>query len=484
MKKKLDQKIKFHHLKFFNLCVIIFLSNITFAQKNLNIDGVTYHIESKSSEYAIVTSIYEQEEVNIMPEVSFEYNRQTYTYPVVEIGNYACQNKYIKKLAIPSSIKKIGIEAFKNAEIYELYIEDLISWCNINFEYNFNSGNSITEDFKSYASPFCVKTRLFVSGNEVTDLVIPEEITEIPPFCFNNFNCNSVDTGFGVKRIGEKSFEKSGVTNLYLRENVTEIAPRAFQGCKFLKFINSDGNGFLLGVHAFYDCDFIRSITVPSLEAWLNISYNYRALSSYPYLDVPFGKNYDIVINNEKLENVIVPEGYEKLNDFCFAGSSIKSLTCNEGLRDTGLFTLNECQYLERVSFPSSLEKFGCEFDGCNQLKTLELNSSTPPELSVCSYTNNSVFNFSEHYIYIDLSKIYYSCELLVPYDYYNDYKMENPWKNFYRIRCITNSGIKPSINDSEEIVIYTLQGTKVKDLTNIPNGIYIINGKKTIITH
>ena len=99
---------------------------------------------------------------------------------VKTIGSYAfilCQN--MKSVNIPASIDTVGQGAFGGCKSLEaVYIEDMASWCNISFD-----GGA--------ANPLIYAGNLYLNGELVTVLRIPEGITKIDMITF--LGCNNIE---------------------------------------------------------------------------------------------------------------------------------------------------------------------------------------------------------------------------------------------------------------------------------------------------
>lgn len=125
---------------------------------------------------------------------------------VTSIGDnafYGCSN--ISTITIPSSIESIGCDAFKNcSNLTIVNISNLAHWCN-NISFIGESSNPLT-----YAH------HLFLNGEEIKDLVIPENVTCISSWAFSG--CSSL-------------------TSLTLHDNMVNIGSGAFCNCPRLKHI-------------------------------------------------------------------------------------------------------------------------------------------------------------------------------------------------------------------------------------------------------
>lgn len=116
---------------------------------------------------------------------------------VTSIGKYAfehCQS--ITKVTIPSSVTEIGYGAFYDCNgLTGVYITDLSAWCKISYD-----GGVLN-------NPLCYAHNLYLNGTLVTELIIPEDITEIKYSAF--YYCKSITSvtlPSGIERIGFEAF--------------------------------------------------------------------------------------------------------------------------------------------------------------------------------------------------------------------------------------------------------------------------------------
>ncbi|MBP5787282.1 MAG: leucine-rich repeat domain-containing protein, partial [Kiritimatiellae bacterium] len=176
-------------------------------------------------------------------------------YPVTSIGYqafYNCTN--LTSVAIPSSVTNIGRYTFQNDNnLTAVYIDDLGAWCRISFG-----------DF--YSNPLYYAHRLFLNGQEVRDLVIPDGVTRIEDNAFSRmFYLSSLTIPESVRSIGGYAFVNGReLKSLVIPGSVTNIGTFAFEGCSSLTNAII-GNGVAsIGEMAFADCRQMRSVTVGS----------------------------------------------------------------------------------------------------------------------------------------------------------------------------------------------------------------------------
>ena len=104
-----------------------------------------------------------------------------------------------------------------------VHITDLAAWCNISF------GNV-------FSQPLTNAHRLYLNGQEITDLVISEGVTSIANYAFRG--CTGLTTATiskNVISIGSSAFSDcGGLTTVYIPNSVTSVGSFAFYKCTTL----------------------------------------------------------------------------------------------------------------------------------------------------------------------------------------------------------------------------------------------------------
>ena len=173
---------------------------------------------------------------------------------VTTIGDFAFATcPKLESISIPKSIAAVGYEAFRDCyNIKKVEIEDLGQWCNI--------------DFKSdQSNPLYYARHLYMNGQEVTEVVIPDTVTQIGATAFIHCeNLRSVTLPKALASIGESAFEECfGLSEVSLPKTLKAIRNNAFANCVNLSGVALPDSVTIIGLNAFAGCD-LSSISIPA----------------------------------------------------------------------------------------------------------------------------------------------------------------------------------------------------------------------------
>ena len=146
---------------------------------------------------------------------------------------FSAVEKYldVTDIVIPSSILRIGNGAFTDLDTLKcVYINDLAAWCTIEF------GNL-------FSNPLSYSDELYLDGELLCDLAIPDGVERISAYAFAYF---------------------AGISSLTVPDSVTYIGDCAFIGSKGLTLVTV-GSGLLsAGSHVFSGCTSITDFICTS----------------------------------------------------------------------------------------------------------------------------------------------------------------------------------------------------------------------------
>ena len=173
---------------------------------------------------------------------------------VTSIGNYAfygCSG--LTSVTIGNGVTSIGYYAFLGcSNITRIYYSgDITGWLNIEG----------LDDLMSYVSSGC---KLYIDDTKVEELVIPDEVTSIPDYAFQNLtDITSVTIPDSVTSIGEDAFYNcSSLQSVTIGNGVTSIGNNAFSGCSSLTSVTIPDSVTSIGQYAFSSCSGLTSVTI------------------------------------------------------------------------------------------------------------------------------------------------------------------------------------------------------------------------------
>lgn len=337
---------------------------------------------------------------------------------VKTIASYAFEGcTGLISVTIGTGVISIGDFAFSDCTgLTALYISDLKKWCEIDFPHDYG--------YTSTGNPLYYANKLYLNGQLVEDLVIPDGITEIKGTSFCNATClKSITIPSGVTSIGMGAFsgcEKA--TSVSIPNTVTTIETAAFEKCKSLPAVSIPSsvktiysyafsfctslndlqlsNGIeTMGSNAFGNCSTLVAVIIPESV----VSMHYQAFTSCtklatitwnaihcedfttnsPFLyctSMTIGNKVEVLPKNfcyksNKLTSVIIPNSVTEIRENAFRScSALYDVTIGKHVSVIGNSAFYQCSVLDTVIVPNSVMELGTyTFYGCKQLKHLVL---------------------------------------------------------------------------------------------------------------
>ena len=299
---------------------------------------------------------------------------------ITSIGDYTfydCDS--LTSIIIPESMNSIGEYAFYGCnslnKVVKVYADSLESWLNISF-------------LGYYATPLCDRGELYIADELVTDLALPEGITQINNYAF--MSCSSLSNitiPEGVNIIGEYAFSGcSSLSSITIPESVTSICDWVFAGCSSLNSITIPEGVTRIGNASFWGCSNLSDIILPNgLTSIGNSAFSWcSSLSSITIPENVTSIGNSAFYNCSSLRSITIPESVTSIGEEAFYGcSSLSNIILPNGLTSIGNSAFSWCR-LSSITIPEGVTSIGSSaFEYCSSLQKVMFLGNDMPTLGI-----------------------------------------------------------------------------------------------------
>lgn len=417
---------------------------------------------------------------------------------VSTIGHYAFVNCYhLMSVNIPSSVTTIGSDAFHNCNaLSKVTISDVSSWCKITFS-------------DTFSNPLYYSHHLFMNGQEIKQLVIPEGVTAINSYAFvNGTSFLELTLPNTLESIGNNAFEGcKRLSNVALGLSMASIGSRAFKDCTAIssvdcmattppimeamdcfdsncydwatlyvpgdkvdeykstiywnKFVNTFGTGIEVdGLYYLFDlekgeasvtykdetyCSYTDEVIIPETVNYGGAEYTITGIGKAAFAYC------------DELMSVTIPHTVTSIGDYAFMYcEGLTSITIPDSVKSIGDNSFDGCGALCAVEIPNSVISIGdMAFQGCTSLTDITIGSGvTNIGAKAFNYCNSlhSVTCMGSVPPLMDNSDCFtsygYEATLKVPQTSIEDYQSSNYWYKFAVIEGF--GGVEPGDVDGD----------------------------------
>lgn len=260
------------------------------------------------------------------------------------LGVYSSKNE-------PTHIRRVGDYLFFEGENEYCLIDYVGSETVLN----------LPESYQGHT--YKIAAYAFEGRNLVTDVTIPDGVTEIKEYAFNELSAlKTVALGNGVKRVRENAFRACyELTTVALGNSVTRIEDEAFYSCtKLASFTGGDS---------------LQNFYVSALKGTAFIRNEDNWEDDFLYL------GHCLIVDRNRMNLRTVKDGTLYISDEAFSirydngnGAGLKQMVLPEGLLGIGDRAFYTCSRLASINLPDSLLSIGEEaFSRCALLYELTL---------------------------------------------------------------------------------------------------------------
>lgn len=221
-----------------------------------------------------------------------------------------------------------------------------------------------------------------------------------------------------VTKIGDGAFYNcQNLKSITIPDSVTTIGG-AFTLCTKLTSINIPDSVTTIGEAAFNRCDILTSITIPNSVSTIerNAFAGCYGLTSITFPDGVTTIQGNTFLNCESLTSVTIPNSVTAIEWCAFEGcKSLTNITLPDSVTSIGERAFSGCESLASVTIGDSVTTIGNGvFEGCDKLESVYCKATTPPSLG------ESVFD-----------TFAYNLKIYVPNESVEAYKVASGWSEY-----------------------------------------------------
>ncbi|MBQ6165630.1 MAG: leucine-rich repeat protein [Clostridia bacterium] len=261
----------------------------------------------------------------------------------------------LTSITIPASVTTIVQDAFYDCDgLKSVNISDLAAWCSIEFTGEGESCNPL-----SYAH------YLYINGELVADLVIPDVVTTIGYMTFSGcVNITSITIPNCVNSIEYGAFLNcSNLADIIISDSVINISSGAFYGTALYNDPEKWENGVLyIGNHLIKaNSELVGTYTVKdgTVSITEDAFENHNGLFEITLPDSLRVIGYEAFYNCDGLTSVTIPSGVTRIGNYAFGYcDNLTSVTIPGSVTSIGDYAFYDCDNLTDIYFRGTEEQW------------------------------------------------------------------------------------------------------------------------------
>jgi hypothetical protein len=336
------------------ISILLFVNIALFASAyDFKVDGIAYRIISDGVSVSVTNEItnsqgssagYSNLSGALVIPSSVTYEGITYSVICIDSNAFeGCAG--LTSVSIPNSVTTIGIDAFKDCTgLTKVNISDLTAWCNFVF-------------YTQSSNPLLYAHNLYINDVQVTNLSIPNSITNIKDYAFTCCtSLTSVSIPNSVTSIGNCAFNGcSDLTDVNIPNSVTNIGHGAF-AVSGLTSVSIPDSVTLVGYQAFSSCNSLASVSWNAKNCDIDSRHGLTPFwNSSNILLFEFGENVEkipdcLCLELTGLQTIVISNSVTSIGNEAFYGcTSLNTAIIGESVTSIGNYAFKGCSLLENL---------------------------------------------------------------------------------------------------------------------------------------
>ena len=360
---------------FFHILFLGLMATTTAANAAVSINGLSYEFDNGNKTATLVYSgSYASLSGDIIIPDTITYNSVTYAVTAIHESCFKnCTN--LTGVTIPKTITYIGSISFYGTALNRVDINDLSAWCRTKF--GSDMGN-----------PLCFAHHLYLDGEELTSLVVPDSISAISDQAFQG--C-------------------TGLTSVTFPSSAISVGDWAFTDCSFITSVNIPSSNATIGDYAFQNCTNLTDLTVSSST----ISFGYNVFNFTNLTNVIWSVK-NCTLKNlpfedlKKIKTVTFTENVEHIPaSLCMGLYNLTTMTIPNSVTSIGEKAFYNCSGIRTINMGNSVTTIGKDaFYGCDRL--YRVNTTDLSAWCNIDFKNDNAnpLKWGSHNLYLNNTKV------------------------------------------------------------------------------